>query len=173
MQHYEFTLHFKLAGKDQDVSAILNTLGEVGCTDTLVGLGATGRVALQFNRDAKDALSALQSGLKDAQKALPHAVLTEAAPDMVGLTEVAELVKVSRQNLRKLMQTHSDSFPRPIHAGSTVIWHLADVLNWLTSKQHYKIESTVLEMAQLTKQVNLIKSSQAIEPRVAKAFGAI
>lgn len=173
MKDYEFTLNFKLPNKDLDAIAIMEALGEAGCTDALVGLGVAGCVGLQFNRAAKNASTAFKSALNDVKKALPDAILAEAAPDIVGLSEVANIAKVTRQNLRKLMEKNSDSFPHPLHTGSTVLWHLADVTGWLAEEKQYNIEASVLEVAKLTKQVNLIKSSQEIEPELAKSFGAI
>ncbi|WP_368310509.1 helix-turn-helix transcriptional regulator [Luteibacter sp. CQ10] len=63
--------------------------------------------------------------------AAPSARLIEVAPDLVGLAGVAEIVGVSRQNMRTLMLAHSGSFPAPVHEGSVSIWHMADVLTWL------------------------------------------
>jgi predicted DNA-binding transcriptional regulator AlpA len=56
------------------------------------------------------------------------AKLIEAAPDFVGLTDVADLVGVTRQNMRKLMLSHATTFPTPVHQGSASVWHLADVM---------------------------------------------
>lgn len=44
------------------------------------------------------------------------------------MTDVAEIVGVSRQNMRNLMLAHPGSFPAPVHAGGTSIWYSADVL---------------------------------------------
>ncbi len=52
------------------------------------------------------------SALRDVKKAVPGAELIEVTPDFVGLTDVAELIGVSRQNMRKLMLAHAATFPR-------------------------------------------------------------
>jgi hypothetical protein len=42
--------------------------------------------------------------------AIPGAMLAEAAPDFVGLTDVAELTGMSRQNMRKTLARHLRQF---------------------------------------------------------------
>jgi len=78
----------------------------------------------------------------DVRSAVPSARLIEVAPDLVGLTDVAEIVGVSRQNICKLMLAHPGSFPAPVHEGSASIWHLADVLAWLQAKGGYSLSGT-------------------------------
>ena len=125
---YIFTLKYQLADDDRDPDALVERLGEAGCDDALVGIGQPGRLALEFTREADNADAAVRSALVDVRRAIPSATLIEVAPDLVGLTDVAELIGVSRQNMRKLMLTHPGSFPAPVHEGSASIWHLADVL---------------------------------------------
>ena len=67
------------------------------------------------------------------KKAIPGAKLVEVGPDFVGLSDVAEIVGVTRQNMRKLMLAHVTTFPMPLHEGSAAVWHLAPVLEWLKS----------------------------------------
>jgi predicted DNA-binding transcriptional regulator AlpA len=83
--------------------------------------------------------AAVRSVLADVRSAVSSARLIEVAPDLVGLTDVAEMVGVSRQNMRKLMLAHPGSFPALVHEGSASLWHLADVLGWLQSKGSYSL----------------------------------
>lgn len=69
--------------------------------------------------------------------ALASTKLIEVASDLVGLTDVADIVGVSRQNMRKVMLAHPESFPAPAHEGSASLWHLADVLDWLQPRGSY------------------------------------
>ncbi|MDA8383730.1 MAG: transcriptional regulator, partial [Betaproteobacteria bacterium] len=131
---YTFTLKYQLADDDRDPDALVERLGEAGCDDALVGIGQPGRIALEFTREADSADAAVRSALAAVRSAVPSARLIEVAPDLVGLTDVADIVGVSRQNMRKLMLTHPGSFPAPVHEGSASIWHLADVLTWLQAK---------------------------------------
>lgn len=41
--------------------------------------------------------------------------LIEAGPDLAGLSDIADVVKVSRQNMRKLAVLHFRSVPTPVH----------------------------------------------------------
>lgn len=103
---YTFTLKYQLAEDDRDPDALVERLGEAGCDDALVGIGQPGRLALEFTREAESADTAVRSALADVRRAVASARLIEVAPDLVGLTDVAEIVGVSRQNMRKLMLAH-------------------------------------------------------------------
>ena len=130
---YTFTLKYQLAEGDRNPDLLVERLGEAGCDDALVGIGQPGRLAMEFSREAESADAAVRSALADVRRAVPSAKLIEVAPDLVGLTDVAEMVGVSRQNMRKLMLANPGSFPAPVHEGSASIWHLADVLAWLST----------------------------------------
>lgn len=151
---YAFTLKYQLSDDDRDPDALVESLGEAGCEDALVGVGQPGRLALEFTREAAHADAAVRSALADVRRAVPSAKLIEVAPDLVGLTDVAQIVGVSRQNMRKLMLAHPGSFPAPVHEGNASIWHLADVLAWLQSKGSYSLARDVLEVARVALQVN-------------------
>lgn len=97
----------------------------------------------------------------DVKRAIPTARLIEAAPDFVGLTDIADIVGVTRQNMRKLMVSYSTSFPAPVHEGSTSLWHLAEVMAWLQARGTYQIETPVMEVAVTAMQINLAKDMQA------------
>ncbi|USX29487.1 DNA-binding protein [Oxalobacteraceae bacterium OTU3CINTB1] len=159
---YIFTLKYQLADDDRDADGLVERLGQQGCDDALVGIGQPGRLALEFTRDADNAEAAVRSALADVRRAIPSATLTEVAPDLVGLTDVAELVGVSRQNMRKLMLTYPGSFPAPVHEGSSSIWHLADVLAWLHTKGGYSLTQDVLEVANVALQVNVAKEGKRL-----------
>jgi len=159
---YTFTLKYHLADNDHDLDAVVERLGEAGCDDALVGIGQPGRLALEFTREAANADAAVRSALADVRRVLPSARLTKVEPDLVGLTDVADLVGVSRQNMRKLMLTHPGSFPPPVHEGSASIWHLADVLAWLQDRGSYSLSKEVLDVAQVALQVNAVKEGQRL-----------
>ena len=161
---YVFTLKYRLAARDCDVDDIVERLGEAGCDDATVGVGQPGRIALLFSREAASAFEALVSALKDIKRAVPSARLVEAGPDFVGLTDVAEVAGVSRQNMRKLMLSHAIDFPAPVHEGSASVWHLSDILDWLTERGGYYIKADVADVAKSAKQINLAKEVRELEP---------
>ncbi|VWX60286.1 putative DNA-binding protein [Burkholderiales bacterium 8X] len=170
---YTFTLRYRLAEIDGPVDSLLQVLAAAGCDDALVGIGLPGRIALEFVREASDAREAVLSAMRDVKSAVPGAVLIEAAPDLVGLSEVAELAGVSRQNMRQLMNRHASTFPAPVHEGSTAVWHLADLLAWLQARGSYSLDPLLLELARTTLQVNLAIGTRRAEPDMTVALEAM
>lgn len=152
---YTFTLKYRLAAQDCDAQELVERLGETGCDDALVGVGQPGRLALEFTREAPTARAAFHSALADVKRIVPSAQLTEASPDFVGLTDVADLIGVSRQNMRKLMLTHVASFPAAVHEGSASTWHLAEVLDWLDTRGGYELEPGLAETARAAQAINV------------------
>jgi len=163
---YEFTLKFKLPTSETDDDAVMERLGEQGCTDALVGLGQPGYVGLDFLREAPSAEAALLSAIDDVKRAVPGAVLIEAGPDFVGLTDVADVVGQSRQNMRKLMLNNSQQFPPPIHSGSASVWHLAHILDFMRER-NYEFSSTVFDVARTTMQINIAKEQPLLDAQFA------
>ncbi len=162
---YEFTLKYKLAEKPSN-DEIADRLYEGGCNDALLGIGHPGRIGLNFTRRSFSAERAIVGALVDVKKAIPEAKLLEVKPDFVGLSDVAELVGVTRQNMRKLMLSHPVSFPTPIHEGSAALWHLTHILEWLKDRDGYCIKRALLEVARTAMQINLAKEANQIERRV-------
>ncbi|MGY8820268.1 MAG: helix-turn-helix transcriptional regulator [Pseudomonadales bacterium] len=170
---YIFKLKYQLGEGDQDPEVLVERLGDAGCDDALVGIGQPGRLALEFTREADSADAAVRSALADVRRAVPSAKLIEVAPDLVGLTDVAELAGVSRQNMRKLMLANPGSFPTPVHEGNASIWHLADVLAWLQAKGNYSLGRDVLEVARVALQVNLAKESRRLSRSASEKLEAL
>jgi predicted DNA-binding transcriptional regulator AlpA len=156
---YIFTLKYQLDEHDCNLDSLVERLGAAGCDDALVGVGQPGRLALEFSRESDSAKEAVRTALADVKRAVPSARLIEASPDLVGLTDVADMVGVSRQAMRKLMLAHRATFPIPVHEGSTSIWHLAEVLDWLKARGGYSIDTLVLEIARTALEVNITKES--------------
>jgi len=163
---YEFTLKYQLASADSAPDEVVERLGAAGCDDALIGIGQPGRMALEFSRKADSAHTAIVSAMTDVKTAVPTAKLLEVSPDFVGLTDVAELVGVSRQNMRKLSLAHPGSFPSPVHAGSVVLWHLAHVLDWLVQRGTYHIDRAMRDVAHVAMQINLAKEVAQLEGQI-------
>lgn len=170
---YDFVLKFKLAEGSADANDLVERLGEAGCDDAAVGIGQPGRIALDFTREADSAQQAIISALEDVKRAIPDAQLIEVSPDLAGLTDIAELIGVTRQNMRKLMVNHARTFPAPIHEGSAALWHLAPVLEWLSARGGYAIERRLLESAHIAMQINVVKESHRVEMSVKNRIRAL
>ncbi len=166
MKEYDFILKFDLPDCDADPERYIDALYESGCDDATVGIGQKGRLALNFIREANTALAAVSSAIHDVRKAIPNAKLIEATPDLVGLTDIAEIVGCSRQNMRKLFLTHKAMFPSPVHEGSVALWHLAKVLHWFKDKGTYAIEDDLIEVSRANMQVNIASQAREIDPIV-------
>lgn len=102
---------------------------------------------------------AVRTALADVKRAVPSARLIEASPDIVGLKDVADIVGISRQAMRKLRLAHWATFPMPVHEGSASIWHLAEVLDWLKTRGGYPIDTGILETARMALEVNIAKEA--------------
>jgi predicted DNA-binding transcriptional regulator AlpA len=152
---YEFTLKFALPSPDVDIDDCIERLGDCGCEDAVIGIGQRGRIALDFVREADSAEEAVLSGIVDVRRAVPGVELIEASPDLVGLTDVADLLHVSRQYVRKLILDGKAAAPAPVHEGRPTIWRLARVLEWLRQQKGYRVDDALLELARTTLQVNL------------------
>jgi len=94
MEH-DFTLRFKLDPADAvgDVNDILERLGEAGCLDALVGIGAPGKIALDFSRCATSLEQAIRSAIADVKTAIPTAELYSTEPVQGGEQADAILMK--------------------------------------------------------------------------------
>lgn len=157
---YTFTLKYQLTDQAGTSDVLVERLAGAGCDDALIGLGIPGRIALEFIREASSAQQAMESALEQVRSVLPDARLFEVSPDYVGLTDVADLIGVTRQNMRKLMLAHYLTFPAPIHEGTATIWHLADVLTWLENRGGYRVPENVQETAAAALNLNLSKEIQ-------------
>ncbi|UPG92442.1 helix-turn-helix transcriptional regulator [Luteibacter aegosomatissinici] len=139
MKEYTFNLAYHLDPSDSDHDVIEGRFDAAGLHDFLLGIGRPGQVGLIVSRKALSADAALSSIMADAQRMLGNARLIEVGPDFSGLTDIADHVGVSRQNMRKLMLTNVRTFPLPVHGGNASVWHTAEILTWLREHAGYEI----------------------------------
>jgi len=168
---YDFILRFHLTDTGVSSDDRVERLFEAGCDDALVGIGRPGRIALAFTRDADSARSAVLSALADALRAMPDARLIGASPDLVGLTDVAQIMGFSRQNMRKLILSDGESAPASVHESTPSLWHLTDLLTWL-SDRGYPVDPAIAEVAQTTKQVNIAVQCVQADPHAQREIAA-
>jgi predicted DNA-binding transcriptional regulator AlpA len=161
--NYDFILTF--AVKEPLPDDLADSLWAAGCDDALLGLGRPGRLALHFTRGAVSADQAVSTAVHSVKGVLPSSQLLEAAPDYVGLSDIADLVGVSRQNMRKFLVANPATFPSPIHDGNPSLWHLAPVLEWLKSRKAYEIDAHLLEIATVNMNLNVMRQVELLLPR--------
>lgn len=164
MNEYAFTLKFALPETADGMDVLTGRLYEAGCDDALIGTGQPGRLALNFDRQATSAVDAVNSAMADVQRAVPGTELIEAGPDLVGLTDISELMGCSRQNMRKLMLAHRDTFPLPVHESRASLWHLVDILQWFKNNQNKDIDDGRLELTNVTMHLNIARANRHLDP---------
>ena len=173
MKDYDFILKFDLPESDADPEQFVDALYEVGCDDASVGIGQNGRIALNFIRHSASAFDAISSAIADVKKAIPGVKLIEATPDLVGLTDIADILGFSRQNMRKLAVNNKSVFPTPVHEGSVALWHLFKVLNWLKASRSYEIDDLLIEVSRTNMQVNFASQMRDIDPKLQHSLQTI
>ena len=154
MREYEFELLFKI-NTNEDINDVIDRLYEAGCDDALIGSGKGGVIGLSFTREAASASEAFESAIKNVKKAIPTASLMEAKPDFAGVSDIAETIGCSRQNILKIFA--STEAPMPVHSGNTSLWHLSEALLWLNDgkrAQRYNIPEWKIDVATIAKEIN-------------------
>ncbi len=171
MANYQFMLNFALPSNVSDPSDCLDALYEAGCDDAVIGVGRHGMIGLDFDRDADSAEAALRSAIQDVGKAIPGAVLVQVGPDLVGLTDMADILGFSRQNMRKYATGQSAAkaaFPPPTVMGEPSLWHLAEIVAWMTRNTGVRPSEEVFAISKATAEINL-----EIEGRRIRAIGSL
>ena len=87
MEH-EFELQFRLETGSMDVASLVERLFEAGCDDALIGTGRPGRIALIFSRKGPSAEEAVISAVEGVRQAVPGAVLTALAHEVLTLNDL-------------------------------------------------------------------------------------
>lgn len=163
MKTYQFTLKYRLTDPALNKDALVAHLREAGCGDAVIGLGTAGRITLSFTRKGKNAEETVYLALDAVKQALPMTELIEASPDLMGASEIAELVGKSRQNIRQMMLANFD-FPKPVHEGASVtLWHFSEVLEYLRDSKGYQIDAALLEVSIMAQGVNMAKELMRVQ----------
>lgn len=166
MTEYEFDLHFVLATPGEDPESHLGRLLEEECDDAGVGIGRRGRIGLMFGREAPTATEAVVGAIAAVKRAIPGATLVEVSPDLVSLTDVAELLGCSRQNVRQLVFDGGLDRPSSVYDGRPTLWHLADLLCWLREQKRYPVADDLIDLAEVNRQVNLFVANTHTQPAI-------
>jgi hypothetical protein len=159
MATYDFSLMFALSDASAEPASFLDALYEAGCDDATVGVGRRGSIGLEFSREAVSADRAIRSAVAGVQRAIRGAQLLEVKPDLVNLSDVAELFDVSRQNVRKYaageMRTVEVPFPVPCFSGTPSLWHLYEIIVWLTMHTDLRAPKEIIELSFAAYKINL------------------
>jgi hypothetical protein len=164
MKEYSFTLKFNFHDSQTDPNSYIEQLYEGGCDDALIGIGKQGSIALDFIRSSPSAFEAISSAITNVRKVIPTAILVEASPDFVSLTDIAETIGCTRQNARNIILSNKPRSPLPVYEGTPSIWHLFEVLTWLKEDKTYEIDESLLEVSGINMSFNIARNWQKIEP---------
>jgi hypothetical protein len=63
--------------------------------------------------------------------------------------------------------------PPPVHEGKPAIWHLSTVLSWFTDNKTREFDETLIEIARVNMQCNLIKEGAAVDRKMSDRFKAL
>lgn len=158
MSEYEFTLKFKLPDVEANGEEYLDALFEAGCDDAIIGLGHTGHIGLEFVREAESVEDAIYSAITAVKGAIDGVSLLEASPDIVGLTDAANLLNVSRQYMRQLREKNIKVFPSPLHSGNSPLYYFSDILNFYSLVTKHTIDTNVFEVANINRCLNTYRN---------------
>jgi hypothetical protein len=166
MDHFTFMLNFTLPGREDNPEQYLDALYEAGCDDAAVGVGQYGMIGLDFTREAASAEDAIRSAIENVRAAIPGAKLVQAGPDLVGLTEMAEIFGFSRQNMRKYATGQSGgeaAFPLPVVLGEPSLWHLAEIVAWLRINTSVRPAEQVFAVSKAAAKINFGVEKQRLK----------
>jgi hypothetical protein len=163
MKEYEFTLKFKFSDPNIDPSNYIDALYEAGCDDALIGSGIKGSIAFDFIRESDSAYNAITSAIRDIKSVIPTLELVEASPDFVGISDLANLIGCSRQNIQKMLAKRDSDYPSPVYGSARSIWHLDELLVWLVKHKNYSIDTSLLEIAKTNKILNIANDYQKLD----------
>jgi len=156
---WDFQLSFRLPHAKDDPTDLIEILYEAGCDDATLGVGRRGRLGLDFTREAVSAAGAISSAIETVKSVIPEAVLIEIRPDLVNLSDIADLVGCSRQNIRKYAAGEGASvaepFPDPVVTGNPSLWRLAEVARWLRANTSLEVSSDLITLAMATAETAL------------------
>jgi hypothetical protein len=71
----------------------------------------------------------------------------------------------------KLRNKYQGTFPVPAHGGSTLIWHLADILKFLSSSSIMRIAPEEIELATVAEAINAALLANKVFGRQALSHG--
>lgn len=162
MALYNFTL--TLSGVTYETEGLEDALYECGCDDALVRAYGNS-VYLEFDREAGTLDEAISSAVENIESAGIGAIVESVDSAFVGLSDIAELTKMSRQAIAMLKDgtRGSGDFPCPVQRikGQSPLWDWADVAEWLLKNGRLKEGSEQVTNARILSKWNLALRASA------------
>jgi len=162
----EFMLTYMVPVID-DMNFYLDRLVKAKCSDAVTGLADGGRLTLDFfDRDGPNISEIIEHAVNSISREIPEAKLIDVSPDLVGITELAAMLEVSRQAVRKMWEKNiSHNFPAPVKYGNgkSPIWNMASVLHWMDKSDKYDTPNGMLEASKAAMRANVIRAQEKLE----------
>jgi hypothetical protein len=54
------------------------------------------------------------------------------------------------------------TFPVAVHEGKPALWHLANILTWLSEQQNRVVDTRLMEVAQINMTLNIAKETRKL-----------
>ena len=152
MKKYNFTVI--ASGIDHALEDdVVDRLFEAGCDDTTVS-AQKGLIVLEFDREARNFISALFSAISSVQNAGGR--IERIEPDhLVSASEIAKRCGLGRAAISHYAcGTRGESFPRPVARVTTEspLWDWVEVSSWLHHRDKLSLDIAV--QARLVRDVN-------------------
>lgn len=163
MNSFEFSLTYMVPVID-DMELYVDRLADATNDDAIIGISDNGRLTLDFEKEGNAIFALVEQAIYEVKSEVPEAKLVEVTPDLVGITELAAMLDVTRQAARKMWEKNMPNFPAPIKYGNGMspIWHMASVLDWMDKSDKYETPDGMLEVAKIAMKQNLIKAQKEL-----------
>lgn len=154
-KNYNFTL--VISGAHEDTCGLDDAIFEAGCDDAILFF-RNGVTYLEFDREATSIKEAITSAIQQVQSTPFSLTIVRIEPDdLVTASEIARRISVSREAIRKLINSHTKShdFPAPILVlnDRNTLWSWTKVAIWLQSKSKLS-DKTIIEDAFYIRSLN-------------------
>lgn len=162
MALYNFTL--TLSGVTYETEGLEDALYESGCDDALI-CAYGNSVYVEFDREANSLDEAISSAVENIESAGIGAIVESIDSALVGLSDIAEIIEMSRQAIAMLKDGSrgSGDFPCPLQRikGQSPLWDWANVAQWLLMNGRLKEGSELVINARVLSKWNLALRNSA------------
>lgn len=166
MALHNFTL--VLSGVSSETEGLEDALFIAGCSDALICFYGKS-VYMEFDRESDTLNKAVATAIRDVEGAGIKALVESVDSTLVGLSDIADLSKLSRQAIALLKDGSrgKGNFPNPIQRikGQSPLWSWAEVATWLTESGRMSPEDPLVKNARDLEQWNLalrVRASKAV-----------
>lgn len=151
--------------------SIEDGLFKAGCDDATLSFHNQAAY-LEFDREADNLKYAVLSAIRDVEDSgLGIKVIGVEPGDLVNAAEIARRANVSREYVRKLMNTENVKSKLPVPRQSlnnaTTLWSWAEISNWLYSMKILK-NTYIMKDAELIRDINEILKESLLDKSVLK-----